>query len=214
MCILNYPYIVKSLPYDIVSLEPVIDKTTLVIHHDKIYLNYIEKFNLIIKENKDLSKYSIEELIFNPYLIPPTIYIKTLYYAGGIYNHELFFDNLTSAKHNTINGLFNEMILEEYKSFDNYKNIILKLAASPINYHWIITTINCKNKLQTIGLKDNDTTIPLNLYPLLVIDIAEHAYFIKYHNHKEDYVKSIFSIINYDVVNERLSNVLNKKKNS
>lgn len=214
MCILNYPYIVKSLPYDIVSLEPVIDKTTLVIHHDKIYLNYIEKFNLIIKENKDLSKYSIEELIFNPYLIPPTIYNKTLYYAGGIYNHELFFDNLTSAKHNTINGLFNEMILKEYKSFDNYKNIILKLAASPINYHWIITTINCKNKLQTIGLKDNDTTIPLNLYPLLVIDIAEHAYFIKYHNHKEDYVKSIISIINYDVVNERLSNVINKKKNS
>ena len=214
MCILNYPYIVKSLPYDIVSLEPVIDKTTLVIHHDKIYLNYIEKFNLIIKENKDLSKYSIEELIFNPYLIPPTIYNKTLYYAGGIYNHELFFDNLTSAKHNTINGLFNEMILEEYKSFDNYKNIILKLAASPINYHWIITTINCKNKLQTIGLKDNDTTIPLNLYPLLVIDIAEHAYFIKYHNHKEDYVKSIFSIINYDVEYERLSNVINKKKNS
>lgn len=214
MCILNYPYIVKSLPYDIVSLEPVIDKTTLVIHHDKIYLNYIEKFNLIIKENKDLSKYSIEELIFNPYLIPPTIYNKTLYYAGGIYNHELFFDNLTSAKHNTINGLFNEMILEEYKSFDNYKNIILQLAASPINYHWIITTINCKNKLETIGLKDNDTTIPLNLYPLLVIDIAEHAYFIKYHNHKEDYVKSIFSIINYDVVNERLSNVINKKKNS
>lgn len=214
MCILNYPYIVKSLPYDIVSLEPVIDKTTLVIHHDKIYLNYIEKFNLIIKENKDLSKYSIEELIFNPYLIPPTIYNKTLYYAGGIYNHELFFDNLTSAKHNTINGLFNEMILEEYKSFDNYKNIILQLTTSPINYHWIITTINCKNKLETIGLKDNDTTIPLNLYPLLVIDIAEHAYFIKYHNHKEDYVKSIFSIINYDVVNERLSNVINKKKNS
>ena len=214
MCILNYPYIVKSLPYDIVSLEPVIDKTTLVIHHDKIYLNYIEKFNLIIKENKDLSKYSIEELIFNPYLIPPTIYNKTLYYAGGIYNHELFFDNLTSAKHNTINGLFNKMILEEYKSFDNYKNIILQLTTSPINYHWIITTINCKNKLQTIGLKDNDTTIPLNLYPLLVIDIAEHAYFIKYHNHKEDYVKSIFSIINYDVVNERLSNVINKKKNS
>lgn len=214
MCILNYPYIVKSLPYDIVSLEPVIDKTTLVIHHDKIYLNYIEKFNLIIKENKDLSKYSIEELIFNPYLIPPTIYNKTLYYAGGIYNHELFFDNLTSAKHNTINGLFNEMILEEYKSLDNYKNIILQLAASPINYHWIITTINCKNKLQTIGLKDNDTTIPLDLYPLLVIDIAEHAYFIKYHNHKEDYVKSIFSIINYDVVNERLLNVINKKKNS
>lgn len=214
MCILNYPYIVKSLPYDIVSLEPVIDKTTLVIHHDKIYLNYIEKFNLIIKENKDLSKYSIEELIFNPYLIPPTIYNKTLYYAGGIYNHELFFDNLTSAKHNTINGSFNKMILEEYKSFDNYKNIILQLTTSPINYHWIITTINCKNKLQTIGLKDNDTTIPLNLYPLLVIDIAEHAYFIKYHNHKEDYVKSIFSIINYDVVNERLSNVINKKKNS
>ncbi len=214
MCNLNYPYKVKSLPYDMVSLEPVIDKTTLVIHHDKIYLSYVEKFNLIIKENKDLSNYSIEELIYNPYLIPPTILNKTLYYAGGIYNHELFFDNLTSSKHNMINGLFNKMIIDEYKSFDNYKNIILSLAASPINYHWIITTIDYKNKIETIGLKDNDTTIPLNLYPLLVIDIAEHAYFIKYHNHKDAYVKSIFSIINYDVVNERLLSVINNKKNS
>ena len=148
MCNLNYPYKVKSLPYDMVSLEPVIDKTTLVIHHDKIYLSYVEKFNLIIKENKDLSNYSIEELIYNPYLIPPTILNKTLYYAGGIYNHELFFDNLTSSKHNMINGLFNKMIIDEYKSFDNYKNIILSLAASPINYHWIITTIDYKNKIE------------------------------------------------------------------
>ena len=48
----NYPYKVKSLPYQLVSLEPIIDKTALSIHHDKIYVNYVEKLNLLIKENK------------------------------------------------------------------------------------------------------------------------------------------------------------------
>lgn len=203
----EYPFKVKSLPYQLASLEPIIDKTTLSIHHDKIYLNYVEKLNLLIKENKCLENYSIEELISNPYLIPPTIINKTLYYAGGIYNHELYFDNLSPNKNTQINGPFKDKILEEYNSIEKYKETILLIASSPINYHWIITTINNKNKIETIGLKDNDTSIPLNLYPLLVIDIAEHAYFIKYHNHKEHYVTNLFTIINYDVVNERLKKI-------
>lgn len=203
----KYPYKVKSLPYQIVSLEPIIDKTTLSIHHDKIYLNYVENLNLLIKENKCLENYIIEELIYNPYLIPPTIINKVLYYAGGIYNHELYFDNLNPYKNTQINGLFKEKILEEYKTIEKYKETILQIATSPINYHWIITTINNKNKIETIGLKDNDTSIPLNLYPLLVIDIAEHAYFIKYHNHKDHYVTNLLTIINYDVVNERLKKI-------
>ncbi|MBE6130895.1 MAG: superoxide dismutase [Erysipelotrichaceae bacterium] len=203
----KYPYKVKSLPYQIVSLEPIIDKTTLSIHHDKIYLNYVEKLNLLIKENKCLENYTLEELIYNPYLIPPTIINKVLYYAGGIYNHELYFDNLSPTKNTQINGLFKDKILEEYKTIENYQETLFNIATSPINYHWIITTINNKNKIETIGLKDNDTSIPLNLYPLLVIDITEHAYFIKYHNHKDHYLKNILTIINYDVINERLKKI-------
>lgn len=203
----KYPYKVKSLPYKIISLEPVIDKTTLSIHHDKIYLNYVEKLNLLIKENKCLENYTIEELIFNPYLIPPTIINKVLYYAGGIYNHELYFDNLSTTKNTRINGLFKDKILEEYKSIENYHETLFNITLSPINYHWIVTTINNKNKIETIGLKDNDTSIPLNLYPLLVIDIAEHAYFIKYHNHKDHYLKNLLTIINYDIVNERIKKI-------
>lgn len=203
----KYPYKVKSLPYQIVSLEPIIDKTTLSIHHDKIYLNYVEKLNLLIKENKCLENYTIEELIYNPYLIPPTIINKVLYYAGGIYNHELYFDNLSPTKNTQINGLFKDKILEEYRTIENYQETLFNIASSPINYHWIITTINSKNKIETIGLKDNDTSIPFNLYPLLVIDIAEHAYFIKYHNHKDHYLKNLLTIINYDVINERLKKI-------
>lgn len=203
----KYPYKVKSLPYQIVSLEPIIDKTTLSIHHDKIYLNYVEKLNLLIKENKCLENYTIEELIYNPYLIPPTIINKVLYYAGGIYNHELYFDNLSPTKNTQINGLFKDKILEEYRTIENYQETLFNIALSPINYHWIITTINSKNKIETIGLKDNDTSIPLNLYPLLVIDITEHAYFIKYHNHKDHYLKNLLTIINYDVINERLKKI-------
>ena len=55
----NYPYKVKSLPYQLVSLEPIIDKTTLSIHHDKIYVNYVEKLNLLIKENKCLENLNL-----------------------------------------------------------------------------------------------------------------------------------------------------------
>lgn len=206
----QYPYKVKSLPYPTASLEPIIDKLTLSIHHNKIYVDYVKKLNLLIKNNNTLESFSIEEIIYNPYLIPPTILNKFLYYAGGIYNHELYFSNLSSNKKTQIKGLFKEMILEKYHSIEEYQKLISTIATSPLNFHWIITTIDYKNNLETIGLKDNDTPIPLNLYPLLVIDIAEHAYFIKYHNHKEHYISNILSIINYDVVNERLKKILKK----
>ena len=124
-----------------------------------------------------------------------------------VYNHELYFENLCPLKNTQPNGLFKEKIIETYKTLDNYHKIISELVNSPINYHWIITTLNYKNELKTIGLKDNDTSITLNLYPILVIDIAEHAYFIKYHNHKEHYVSNLFSIINYDIVNERIKKI-------
>lgn len=200
----TYPYKVKSLPYSMISLEPIIDKTTLCIHHDKIYAKYCEKLNLIIKENPSISKYTLEELIYNPYLLPPTILKPFLYNAGGIYNHELYFDNLSRAFNNKPKELFLNKVCETFNTFDNYKEKVLELSLSPVNYHWIITAIDYKGNLKLVGLKDNDTTIPLNLYPVLVIDIAEHAYFIKYHNHKDDYVKSIFNIINYNVVDNRL----------
>lgn len=207
MNLIKYPYKVKNLPYTTTSLEPIIDKSTLLIHHDKIYVNYVEKLNLLIKEHKELENYNIEQLIYNPFLIPPTILNKVLYYAGGIYNHELYFENLSFDK-TTINGTFKELIILKYKTYEEYKNTILNIAASPLNYHWIITSIDSNKRIQTIGLKDNDTSIPLNLYPLLVIDIEEHAYFLKYHNHKDHYVSNILNIINYDVINERIKKIL------
>lgn len=203
-----YPYKVKNLPYSMVSLEPVIDKTTLLIHHDKIYVKYVEKFNYLLMKEPNLQNYTIEELLFNPYLIPANIYRDVLYNAGGIYNHELYFDNLSSRKQE-INGCFKDEVCKHFECVNNFYDEIIKLALSPINYHWIICGMTKDKRLVLLGLKDNDTTIPLDIYPLLVIDIAEHAYFIKYHNHKDHYVKSVLEIINYDIVNERLE-LLNK----
>ncbi len=202
-----YPYEVKPLSYDVNSLEAYLDKTTVCIHHDKIYVKYVTKLNLLIKNSNGLDKYSIEELLYNPYLIPANIIDEVKYNAGGIYNHELYFNNLTNKK-NSPKENFRTMINNNFDSFDNLKEQILKLAMSPYNYHWIIVCMCHKGNLKLVGLKDNDTTIPLNLCSLLVIDIAEHAYFIKYHNHKEHYVKTLFEYIDYDVVEERLNNCL------
>lgn len=201
-------YLVKNLPYSMVDLEPIIDKTTLCIHHDKIYVKYVEKLNYLILKSKQLSRYSIEELLFNPYLIPANIMNEFLYNAGGVYNHELYFENLSKNK-SLLNGPINDLIIKQYKKVDNFYEKILSTATSPINYNWVVLGLTKNNDLTIIGLKDNDTSVSLNIYPLIVIDIAEHSYFMKYHNHKEHYIKNVLQIIDYDVVNSRL-NKMNK----
>lgn len=202
-----YPYEVKPLPYDVGALEAYIDKTTMCIHHDKIYVKYVTKLNLLIKNSNGLDKYSIEELLYNPYLIPANILNDIKYNAGGIYNHELYFNNLSNKKIPCKEN-FKTLVEKHFNSFEGLKEQIITLTNSPINYHWIILCMCHKGNLKLIGLKDNDTVIPLNLCPLLVIDIAEHAYFIKYHNHKEHYVNNLLEYIDYDVVEERINHCL------
>lgn len=204
----TYPYKVYDLPYDVESLTEVIDKRTLIIHHDKIYVKYIEKLNYLVKNNPSLMAYTIEELLFNPYLINPNILLEYLHTAGGVYNHELYFNNLCKTK-KEMKPLLKEKVINTFSSINNFYKHIVTLSTSPINYSWIIVGIDKRKNLTVIGLKDNDTCIVLDIYPLIVIDIVEHSYFLKYHNHKDQYVKNIFNIIDYDVVEERLCNILN-----
>lgn len=202
-----YPYEVKPLTFDFDSLSNCIDRTTLYIHHDKIYVKYINKLNLLIKNSNGLEKYSLEELLYNPYLIPANILNEIQYNAGGIYNHELFFNNLTNKKIPCKENFIN-LVNKNFSSFEHLKEQIINLAASTYNYNWIMIGMCHKGNLKLIGLKDNNTIVPLNLYPILVIDIAEHAYFIKYHNHKEHYINTLLSYIDYDIVEERINNCL------
>ena len=114
------PFEVKPLNYSYVTLEPYIDKETMMIHHDKHYKNYVDKLNAAIKKYPNLYSSSLTDLLTNLDSLPEEVSQTIKNNGGGVYNHEFFFDLMTSKK--TIPcGELEKSINRDFGSLDKFK---------------------------------------------------------------------------------------------
>lgn len=203
-----YPYKQVKLPFNIYDISSQIDEKTLNLEYD-IYINAINKVNEFGSIDNIIREYALEEILFNPGLINKDHVKEVIFYGGIIYNYELFFENITNTKQN-IHGNFRKKVLSKYSSVCNFYNEIIKCAKDIAMYGSISVAMDNTGEIHIIGCVDNDTTIPLNMCPLMVIITMEHAYLYKYGMDITKYLCNIFQIINYDEVENRYNNCLKK----
>ncbi len=210
--ILNYTnkniFTLPELPYNYSSLEPFIDKETMLIHHTKHHQAYINNLNkLVITEN--ISNNTIENILSNISDYSTSVRNN----AGGHYNHTLFWQILTPIKSdNSESFKINEAIIKTFGSMENFKIEFEKKAMSVFGSGWcwlilnevkqleIITTVNQDNPLMPVIVK--------NANPLLTLDIWEHSYYLKYQNKRVDYLKAWWQIVNWKFANTLYTNNL------
>lgn len=75
-------------------------------------------------------------------------------------------------------------------------------------YGWLV--LNNQKKLQVAKTLNQNSPLSAGYTPLLYIDVWEHAYYLKYQNRRADYVDAIFEIINWDEVERRYEEAMNK----
>ena len=80
---------VRDLGYSYTDLEPYIDRETMMIHHDKHYQNYFDKFLVAIK-GTDLDGKDVKEILSSLSKIPKEIKIAVVNNGGGFFNHRFF----------------------------------------------------------------------------------------------------------------------------
>ena len=196
---LQSPFTLAPLPYAASSLSVAIDEETMTIHHDKHHQAYVDKLNTALNGKKT----DLMTLIATASKQEAAVRNN----AGGHYNHTLFWDVLSGDKAN--NEMPKELkaeIEKKFKSVEDFKAAFEKAGAGQFGSGWAWLVVNKKNELEITSTPNQDNPLmdvaAVKGLPVLAADVWEHAYYLKYKNKRDEYLKNFWSVVNWKKVNE------------
>ena len=170
---------------------------------------YINNLNIALEIHPSIKFDSLEEILKNINILPDDIKQSVINNAGGALNHNIFFDGITNKKYSIKSGELYQLIIKTFGSFDEFKEIFKSAATSRFGSGWAWLVLNNKNELEVISTANQDNPLMENKFPILGLDVWEHAYYLKYQNRRPEYVNNFFDIINFEEADNRL--ILAKK---
>lgn len=198
----TYPFTIDKLPYDYNALEPYIDTETMHFHHDKHHQAYANNLNNALENYPKLHNKTLEDLLKDINTLPIEIQTKIKNNAGGVYNHDLYFGLMMPNSPKKPVGEIALAIDRKFGSFDNFKETFKKAALDRFGSGWAWLVADKNNELMVISTPNQDVPLQLEVNPLLLIDVWEHAYYLKYQNKRTDYIDNFFNVINWENVNQ------------
>ena len=199
---------IEKLPYSYSALKQFVDPETMDVHYNKHYKGYVKKLNDALSSRKgDIELEDIIKTItkFNT---------KVRNNAGGAFNHALFWKML-SPKKQTLKGDLLDKITNQYKSFKNFKEEFNKAALDSFGSGWVWLVLTKTNRLKIITTPNQDNPLMNDVnggYPILGLDLWEHAYYLRYKNKRDQYINKFWNHINWEFVNSLYDLKTNKKE--
>jgi len=193
----TYIFKLKPLPYGFDSLEPFIDAWTMELHHDKHLATYVDNLNNTIEKYPNYYDWSLEKLLYNINSLPEEIRTAVRNNGGGVYNHNLFFSIMTPGGAPIEDSHLLHAINKAFGTFEDFKSGFKQAALEVFGsgYAWLVS--DSMGNLSILKTPNQDTQIPLNLTAVLIIDVWEHAYYLKNQNRRNEYIDNWFNVINY-----------------
>jgi Fe-Mn family superoxide dismutase len=206
----NYPVVAKAakkgshgkyelppLPYPYEALEPYIDKQTLILHHDKHHAGYAKKFNLALKKLEEvrakadysLIKHWSREVAFN---------------GSGHVLHTLYWENMSPKGGGEPKGELMVAIRREFGGLKQFCAQFIAATKAVEGSGWgVLAYEPMGSRLLVLQAEKHQNLTVWGVVPLLVCDVWEHAYYLKYQNRRAEYVKNFWKIINWAEVERR-----------
>ncbi|WP_340613841.1 superoxide dismutase [Mn] [Xenorhabdus thailandensis] len=196
-----------SLPYSYDALEPHFDKQTMEIHHTKHHQTYVTNTNTALEAFPELSELHIDELIQQLDKIPADKRTFIRNNAGGHSNHSLFWKGLKLGT--VLDGALKAAIERDFGSIDSFKEKFEQAAATRFGSGWAWLVLKEDGKLAVVSTANQDSPLMgeeiagASGYPIVGLDVWEHAYYLKYQNRRPDYIKAFWHVVNWDEAAKR-----------
>lgn len=188
-------YIQPELPYDESALEPYISTRTVQFHYGKHEKAYIDNLNAMIKDTH-FADMELEEIIrqsdgalFNN--------------ASQAWNHIFYFFSLSPGAGGEPSGSLRDAIVRQFGSVEDFKEQFVKAGVGIFGSGWVWLSCDTEGKLFITTESNAGTPLTHGLIPLLTFDVWEHAYYLDYQNRRAEYLHSLWSIVDWDVVESR-----------
>ena len=197
----NGNYIQQALPYNENFLEPYMDAETMHLHYT------FHHGGAVKGANKDLQM--IKKALDESSLDTVDFWTKKLtYHFSSHVLHSVFWTNLTNKK-TAPTGELQKRIEKNFGSFDKLKALIAETSKNVDGNGWgILAYQPYSDSLVVLQCENHEKLTQWGCIPLLVIDVWEHAYYLKYKNKRTDFVDALFNIINWDNAAQRLDTAL------
>lgn len=206
----TYPFVLPPLPFAYDALEPYIDATTMQIHHDKHHQAYITHLNAALKGYPELHDFSIEELLRRNNEVPVAIRQTVHDQGGGHHHHQFFWQILKPGVAGTKpTGALAAALDRDFGSFDAFKAKFVEIGTKHFASGWVFLVVNpTDGQLEVLSCPDHDNILLEKKTALLINDLWEHAYYLKYRSGRDDYLNAFWNVVNWEYVGQRLENVL------
>ena len=191
-------FVLPDLPYDFAALEPHISGRIMELHHDKHHNTYVTAANKALE--------SMEEARANGDAAGAAKLSKDLQFnLGGHINHSIFWKNMSPDGGDKPTGELASAIDDAFGSFDNFQAQFTAVATTIQGSGWAILAYEpIAGNLVIEQMYDQQNGVPVATFPLLQLDMWEHAFYLDYQNVKPDYVKAWWNIVNWEDVQQRL----------
>jgi len=199
------PFELPALPYAHDALEPHIDKMTMEIHHGKHHNAYVTNLNKALESAPDLAGKTIEELLANNLAaVPEGIRTAVRNNGGGHYNHTLFWNIMGPKGGGSPVGNLGTAITGAFGSFDVFKE---KFGAAGVGrfgsgWAWLIWN---GSAVEITSTPNQDNPVMEGKYPIIGLDVWEHAYYLKYQNRRPDYIGAWWNVIDWAAAEKRFN---------
>ena len=196
-----------DLNYGFDALEPHIDTKTMQIHHGKHHAGYTSKLNAAI-EGTELEGKNIEIILSEMDMNNNAIRNN----GGGYYNHCLFWEIMSPNGGGNPSGKIYDAILNSFGSFEDFKSNFTTAAGTRFGSGWAWLCVKKDGSLEICSTANQDNPLMDGVgcdgYPILGIDVWEHAYYLNYQNRRPDYIEAFFNVVDWAKVEENLINAL------
>jgi Fe-Mn family superoxide dismutase len=199
------PFTLPALPYAPDALEPHIDKMTMEIHHGKHHSAYVTNLNKALESAPDLQNKKIEELLANNCaVVPENIRTAVRNNGGGHVNHSMFWQIMGPGGGGQPGGALAGAIKSTFGGFDQFKEKLNTAGVTRFGSGWA-WLVKSGGKIDILSTANQDSPIMEGKFPVMGVDVWEHAYYLKYQNRRPDYINAWWNVVNWKEIEKRFA---------
>lgn len=192
-----------SLPYAYDALEPYIDAKTVEIHYSKHHATYLTNLKAALEKHPELGNLTIEGILSNLNSIPEDIRTAVRNNGGGYYNHNIYWAIMGPGKGGEPKGQLASAIQAAFGSFASLKEQVEKAGLGRFGSGWAWLSKKQDGSLTIHSTPNQDTPLAEGLFPVIGVDVWEHAYYLKYQNRRAEYLTNWWNLVNWEEAEQR-----------